>query len=462
MTRQFIQKPDNPNKPPSIPPSGMFKPVSKHFSSLQAKPTRGEGPSLPARQQRQTNAPIQSESLYLQRPTHLPGIPKSPDKLSSVWSLLPPHQANAALPPPPSPSIAIPARKKKQKKYIPIWARVSIALLICLVVISGGAFAYYQSEIAPALNNIIGKQAIHTNQNPLTGATPTGRTNILLLGSDTDGKGNDAQNGTPLAQTVMIITIDPQTNYVGMLSIPRDMQVTNQGYIEPKLDEVFEHSYIGNTLADKVASGAGAMEDAIEYNFGIHIDHYAWIGLSGFVKVIDTIGGIDVDIIHPMVDDAYPDDVGNTTGSIYDYKRLYISPGPQHLNGLQALDYVRTRHSDLVGDFGRTVRQQQIISQLKAKLATPEMISKATELLQDLNGAVQTDMQLNDIIGLANLARNIDTNSVKRLTLGPPEYAVANTNGQRTSNYLPVCSAIIPAVQKMFNISNPNCVSQLN
>src|SRR5262249_27016833 len=175
------------------------------------------------------------------------------------------------------------------------------------------------------------------------------RVNILLLGSDTDGKGNDPTNGVPLAQTVMIITVDPQTNSVGMLSIPRDMQVTENGHPEPKLDEVFSHGYSGNTLQDKVAHGAAEMENVIQDNFNIHIDHYAWVGLDGFVKVIDTAGGVDVDVIHPMVDDSYPDDVGNANGSVYDYKRVYIAPGPQHLNGTQALEYVRTRHSDLVG-----------------------------------------------------------------------------------------------------------------
>jgi LCP family protein required for cell wall assembly len=258
----------------------------------------------------------------------------------------------------------------------------------------------------------------------------------------------------------MIVTVDPQNHHVGMLSIPRDMQVIENGYSEPKLDEVFSHGYIGNTLQEKVAHGAGEMENTIQYNFGIHLNYYAWVGLNGFVKVIDTAGGIDVDIIHPIVDDTYPDDVGNTNGSVFDYKRLYIPPGPQHLNGAQALDYVRTRHSDLTGDFGRTLRQQQIISQLKTKLATPDTISKAPELAQDVNGSLQTDMQLSDVVNLANVARDIDSKNVEHLTLGPPDYAVPNSDGDRPSNYLPRCENIVPASQKMFNIAYPRCISQ--
>jgi LCP family protein required for cell wall assembly len=306
--------------------------------------------------------------------------------------------------------------------------------------------SFYQTLLAPAINSLLGSFA--------------GRTNILLLGSDTDGKGNDTENGVPLAQTIMIITVDPHSNSVGMLSIPRDMQVLERGYTEPKLDEVFSHGYTGNTWQEKVAHGAAEMKDVIQYNFGIHIDHYAWVGLDGFVKVIDTAGGIDVDVLHPMVDDTYPDDTGNTNGSVYDYKRISLAPGPQHLNGAQALEYVRTRHSDLVGDFGRTVRQQQVISQLKSKLATSDTIGKASELLQDLNGSSQTDMSLSDIISLGNLARNIDSNKVDHLTLGPPDYAVLNTDGNRPGNYLPICNKIVPAIEKMFNMSYAVCLSQ--
>ncbi|HZR41277.1 MAG TPA: LCP family protein, partial [Ktedonobacteraceae bacterium] len=214
----------------------------------------------------------------------------------------------------------------------------------------------------------------------------------------------------------------------------------------------------GNTVADKIASAAGRTMDALEYNFGIHIDHYAWVGLTGFVKVIDTAGGVDVDAIHPMVDDVYPNDTNNPNGSIYDYKRLYIAPGPQHMNGLQALEYVRTRHSDLVGDFGRSARQQQILAQLKAKLATPDTILKAPQLLNDLQGAVQTDLTLDQIYPLANFARTIDTNKIDRVTFSPPYSKPSGAN----TNYLPICEQIAPKIATMFALGvNAKCLPQV-
>jgi LCP family protein required for cell wall assembly len=350
---------------------------------------------------------------------------------------------------------------KSKLKKLPIWTRALIAVLIVLIAIFGGGYWYYQVNYAATLNNIVGHSAIHNGKNnqPTTTSSNTdvltgGRMNILLLGSD-----NDTKFGAPLAQTDIIVTIDPQTNYVGMLSIPRDMQVQDPVTGEThKLDEVFADGWSGNNFADRIASSAGRSIDTIQANFGITINHYAWVGLQGFAKVIDTVGGIDIDAIHPMVDDLYPYDVNNQQGSAYDYTRLYIAPGPQHMNGEQALDYVRTRHFDQAGDFGRSARQQQVLSQLKNKLDTPNIISQISQLAQDLNGSVETDLSLTQLVQLGNFARGIDTNKIDKVTFSPPFYSTAIDG---TTNLTPICSQILPEIQKMFG-ANGNCVPQVS
>jgi len=361
-----------------------------------------------------------------------------------------------------------PSFKGKRQQRFPTWARLTTAFLAFVLLIAGGLLTYYQVEIAPSLNNIIGKGAIHHSVSSSKDATPEAtvnvgnsalssqnRINVLLLGSDTDGK-----NAAPLAQSDIVVTIDQQTHYVGMLSIPRDMQVSIPNNGEGKMDAAFSFGWQSQSGTDTTAdaeAGAGLAEDTIQQNYGIHIDRYAWVGLAGFVKVIDTAGGVDVDVTHPMVDDDYPDDVANSSGNAYDYQRLYIAPGPQHLNGTQALDYVRTRHSDLIGDFGRSARQQQVLSALKTKLATPDTISQTPQLLKDLNGYLLTDMQLDDLALLGNLARNVDLNSVQHVTLSPP---YSTPSGQNT-NYLPICSQITPTISQMFGIQ-ANCIPQGN
>jgi LCP family protein required for cell wall assembly len=347
--------------------------------------------------------------------------------------------------------------------------------MVVLLVLSGGGFWYYQTNYASFINASTGITAIHhqikddsnttanqtaANSTALTG----GRINILLLGSDTDGKYNNSNailQGTPLAQTDLIVTIDPQTGQVGMMSIPRDLQVTqsNTG-ASYKLDEIFAKGVSGTTVAQRVGNAAGLVEDTLLYNYGIHINYYAWVSLQGFVKVIDTAGGVDIDAIHPMVDDNYPFDVGNNTGDAYAYERLYIPPGPQHMDGEHALTYVRTRHSDLVGDFGRTIRQQQIISDLKLKLETPGIVGELPQLLQDLQGSLITDMKPNDMIALANYAKSVNTANVQHVTLGPPTYAVASQYSTN-SNYYPNCQAIQTEIAQFFNLGNQaNCIPQ--
>ncbi len=347
-----------------------------------------------------------------------------------------------------------------QKRRRP-WLRTLIIVLVVLAIACGTAFAYYQVTFGNSLSTITGQSAIHAHSDTTAPADVnvlTQRTNIVLLGSDTDGKGNDPNQGTPLAQTVIILTINPQTHYVGMLSIPRDMQVsdTTQGYANEKLDEVFEHAWVGQNANERARAAAGHMMDVIQQNYGIHIDHYAWVGLQGFIKVIDTVGGVDVDVTHVVEDDLYPDDTNNAGGSAYDYMRLYIAPGPQHLDGQEALEYVRTRHADLGGDFGRTDRQQQVLSVLKEKLSSTDSLSKAPELLKDLNGFLMTDLSLSDLASLAQLAKGIDTRAVQHVSLTPPTYAVS---GLPRNNYGPACDQVEKVIQQMFN-TQPQCIPQ--
>ena len=349
-------------------------------------------------------------------------------------------------------------RPAKKRRY-PIWARVVTVIMVLLILAGGGAFVYYQANFSSAVNNITDQQVQRSKgeENPNQGRTGDilsgPRINILLLGSDTDQKFGTSSGGATvyLAQTDIIVTIDPATNTVGMLSIPRDFYINIPGYGMGKLDEAFEHGY---ALGQGGFAGAVDLSrKTIQQDFGIPINYYAWVGLDGFIKVIDTVGGVDVDVTHPITDDTYPDDVGNHTGDIYAYKRLYIPPGPQHLSGAQALEYVRSRHADLVGDFGRSARQQQVLNSLKVKLSNASIIGQLPQLANDLNGFVKTDMSLPDALKVANFARTLDTNKINRVILGPP-YSQAVTLPSGESIVQPHCDQIIPVIAQMFALGN--------
>src|SRR5258708_30647844 len=201
-------------------------------------------------------------------------------------------------PRPQTPPLGI--RKVPKKSRFPLWARITIAIFSVLLILAGSGFAYYQINFASTLNATVGQkvQRLKGDDAPNQDSTTNGnvlsgnRINILLLGSDTDVKFTNADGThTYLAQTDIVVTIDPKSKTVGMLSIPRDTWLTPPGYSSPmKLDEVYGYG------------DAALSEAAIHQDFGIYINYYAWVGLDGFIKVIDTAGGVDVDFIHQITD----------------------------------------------------------------------------------------------------------------------------------------------------------------
>ena len=351
--------------------------------------------------------------------------------------------------PPPGPRTPPANAKKRKKRRVPIWVRVMLVFVLVILLAGGAGAYYYETNFAAPVANITGQVVPRmkgdVDPNNSTGGSGDilsgGRINILLLGSDTDEK----FDGDFLAQTDIVVTIDPQTKYVGMLSIPRDTWLNAaSGYGMMKLDQAYGRG------------GVGLSRATIYQDFGIPINYYGWVGLDGFIKVVNTVNGVDIDALHPITDDNYPADTGNTKNQ-YAYMRLYIAPGPQHMNGNTALEYVRSRHADLVGDFGRSQRQQQLLSALKLKLNNPDIVSELPQLANDLNGYVKTDMQLTDVFKLMNFARTINQGQIKQVVLdGQYSHTVANYQTAYGAQDIVVlnCAAVQPVIAQMFGLGD--------
>jgi LCP family protein required for cell wall assembly len=207
----------------------------------------------------------------------------------------------------------------------------------------------------------------------------------------------------PNTQVIIFVSFDTIRRQIYLVSIPRDLFVQIPGFISDKIDNAPGYGNLGTAVS------------TVEANFHITIDHYAWVGLRGFVNIIDTLGGVDINVAHPMVESDFPDDL-DPLGSIYAVRRFFIPAGPQHLDGVTALEYVRARHSDLIGDFGRSQRQQQVLLQIKQKMKIAD-ISTFPRLIQDLQGQVQTDLSPLDVLGLLRSILGIDPGSIHRYYL---------------------------------------------
>jgi len=242
------------------------------------------------------------------------------------------------------------------------------------------------------------------------------RINVLLLGVDRRDAGD-----VPRADTIIVVTIDPLTKDVGMLSIPRDLLVIIPGYGQEKINAAYP---LGMSSS---LTGPGLLRATIEYNFGIPIHYYAEVDFEGFVRIVDTLGGVVVDVPAPIKDDEYP-------GEDYNYTRIYFAPGLQHMDGRTALRYVRTRHDD--NDFSRGYRQQQVLRALREQGLRLDLLRKAPQLVDALADTVRTDLSPQQVLALAKLGSEIPRERIRSFTLleattsywepGQPFYLIPN------------------------------------
>jgi LCP family protein required for cell wall assembly len=314
-------------------------------------------------------------------------------------------------------------------------------IVFCLA-LSGaaGALAYFLPAIVTAFQ-VTGHAINRTAQSPPPAAPAASATadpaaasagqpfTVLLLGSDNDAK----FGGTVLTQSMILTRINPATKQVTMLSIPRDLYVPLSSGGTDKIDKAYSYGQ------------ASAAVTTVENDFGVHIDHYAWIGLLGLVNLIDKLGGIDVVATNPVLDDFYPADLSGKNP--YAYERVAVLPGPQHMNGTQALEYVRSRHGDLRSDFGRSQRQQQVLLAIRTK-AKLLGISDLPDISDAMANDFNTDMTIGEVASLLPLASSISLQNVQQVILLPPYTSSATIGNQDV--LLPNWNLILPEVHKYF------------
>jgi LCP family protein required for cell wall assembly len=268
------------------------------------------------------------------------------------------------------------------------------------------------------------------NLNPVQ--APTAPFTVLLLGSDDDSKFVPDQLNT---QSMILIRVDPQAKQATMLSIPRDLWVPIPNRGMGKIDWAYRYD------------GAEGAVAAVAANFKVHIDDFVWIGLNGLVKLIDKLGGVDVQVTNPVMDDYYPADL-NSAQSPYGYYRVAVLPGATHMDGVQALQYVRSRHGDVRGDFARSERQQQVLLAIKAQ-ASRVNVADLPALASAFNGEIKTSMGLDRLRALTSIANEFNGPNVHRVVLVPP-YTSEGVVGDQDVVF-PDWSQILPLVHQSFS-----------
>lgn len=318
--------------------------------------------------------------------------------------------------------------------------RAVVALLVAVVVVTHGfssvvlANAYTAtSNVFSSDNGLLGGDLAtpipSATPIPTLGPTPSptpvptaasdGRVTMLFTGVDS-AAGRDTRS----YDSLMVVSYDPTANTIQMISIPREIAAF-PFYFGGRDHAADWITYLPNYVRSGHIKGSPdspymTLVNEIQYLIGVHIDYWTVMDLNGFVKMIDALGGIDVDVPY-LIDDP-----------LYDWLDakhfgVVIQPGWQHLNGAYALAFARSRHFAGGNDYKRAARQQQVMMALLAKMAKPGAIFQLNNLIAQVGSSVQTGstnpakpFEPSMVADYIADAENVPSANFTQLVLGPP------------------------------------------
>ena len=293
---------------------------------------------------------------------------------------------------------------KRRWKKIVLWSSVAFVLVVLLA--AAGSYIWFRVEVSSANSRVAPEVRAALQEKPSTSLTTqaaagsSGTTvqytepspsamNLLVIGSD---RRADQPSAGGRSDTLMLVHVDHDQNYLSVLSLPRDLRVEIPGHGKGKLNSAFAYG------------GAALTIRTVEQTTGVDINHYLEVGFDAFSSMVDSLGGVYVD-----VDKRYynPD---------YNYELINLYPGYQLLKGSDALDYVRFRH-DTNLDFGRMERQQRFLTALREQAMGWDLPFKLPGLISALFKNVTTDLGANQILGLARWGVGLNGDGVRGITL---------------------------------------------
>ncbi len=260
-----------------------------------------------------------------------------------------------------------------------------------------------------------------------------GRVNVLLL-----GKGGPGHDGADLTDTVMVASIDTCQKEIGLLSIPRDLYVQMPGDGSMKINAIYATSkqqaiYQGKSKKEAEKIAIKTTEKVAEEVTGLPIHYYSMVDFEAFRKAIDTVGGIDINVKNELYDP--------TVAWENNWSPVIAKKGQQHFDGKKALLYSRSRHGSARGDFDRAERQREVLVALRDKtlsLGTFGNPLKLSQLLDAFGRHAQTDLSVDDIMKLYEVAQDVEGQKVTSIGLADPP------NDYVTTDNIAGLSVVIP------------------
>lgn len=262
-------------------------------------------------------------------------------------------------------------KKKMSKKKIWLWI---VGSLLTIFLIFIGTAYYTIQKTMNKINTPLVEATDITEEAPKT-MKKKEPFSVLLLGVD------ERSNDSGRSDTMIVITVNPEKQTMKMLSIPRDTRT-----------EIIGHDTVDKINHAYAFGGVPMAMDTVENLLDIPLDYYVFINMEGFLQIIDTLGGVTIENDMDLTYDSY-----------------HFPKGELSLNGDEALIFSRIRYEDPRGDFGRQIRQRQIIEAVMKKASTPSVILKASDMLDVVGDNVRMNFTVKDLIQLQSIYKKMDS-----------------------------------------------------
>jgi LCP family protein required for cell wall assembly len=234
------------------------------------------------------------------------------------------------------------------------------------------------------------------------------RVNLLVM-----GYGGGTHDGAYLMDSLVTISLRPQDHHTSLVSVPRDLWVQNPYTTESKINAIY--TVASNNNQDSSAGGK-AMTDTVSSIVGMDVKYWMTIDFTGFRALINSIGGVDVNVPNSFSAD-YPNNDDPTKDA--SWKTVTFEKGNQHMDGETAIEYARARYvTDNLAegtDFARSARQQIIMKAVMSKMQQISTLPKLFDALNALQDTIRTNMSLAD---LALFAHDMDLNNERTARVG--------------------------------------------
>ena len=277
---------------------------------------------------------------------------------------------------------------------------LAIVVLIAAGALAGGAWLYINQSVAAVQAH---SAPVKAAQEELVEAKADQPTVALVIGYD-KRLGPESSIGSR-SDTIMLLRADPQKDVVSMMSFPRDLLVTipgceGQAPFTGRINEAYTYCGPRGTLR------------TVKELTHIPINYIVTVNFIGFIDIVDKLGGVNIDVDHRYFND-------NSNGE--NYATIDLHSGYQHLNGKQALDYVRFRHTD--SDLYRVVRQQNFVTAMKQQVSTNWSLAKIPSIINTITKNVEVGvgggktLDVGTLYGYANLVYGLKSGHFQQVQI---------------------------------------------